>query len=123
MPDRQTSQEEEEDQEDEVELRDDDLKDDKEMKLAKTDGYGFIHKSMPKGQEAKQLLDFKTKFFRSASSCSSRNCPFTLARVLSGVKRLWQRKVRTSTIRVVFSPCWVIMNLSNPIKNPQEALE
>lgn len=71
VPDRQTSQEEEnqeEHQEDEVELRNDDLKDDKEMKLAKTDEYGFIHKSIPKRQEAKQLLGFKNKFFRSAGA-------------------------------------------------------
>ena len=55
----------------EVELRDDGLKDDKEMKLTKTDKYGFIRKSMPKRQEAKQLLGFKNKFFRSAGDRKS----------------------------------------------------
>jgi hypothetical protein len=38
------------------------------MKLTKTDEYGFIRKSMPKRQEAKQLLGFKNKFFRSAGA-------------------------------------------------------
>lgn len=38
------------------------------MRLTKTDEYGFIRKSMPKRQEAKQLPGFKNKFFRSAGA-------------------------------------------------------